>query len=183
MRSVNTAIGVGASLAFLVLYGGGGIAFGLFFLGRQRCVIWRQPILWGAVVAVAQTLARVNEWPLAWMQYDTALSTQSFVIQQAALALAELAVNATLFSLSFMAAESLTRRAFPDHPQFWRIWNRDNGASTPALGRTVAGYLLVPAFIAYDVELYYFATRWLGWWTPSEALFNPDVLAAYLPWF
>jgi hypothetical protein len=23
----------------------------------------------------------------------------------------------------------------------------------------------------------------LGWWTPSEALFHPDVLAAYFPWF
>ncbi|PWT82049.1 MAG: hypothetical protein C5B57_09365 [Blastocatellia bacterium] len=183
MRSVNMAIGIGASLAFLVLYGGGGIAFGLFILGRQRWVIWRQPIVWGAVVAIAQTAARLNEWPLTWIQYDTALSTQSFVIQQAALALAELAVNATLFSLSFMAAESLTRRAFPNHPQFWRIWDRQAGRSSAVLGRTIAGYLLVPAFLAYDVALYLFATKSLGWWTPSEALFNPDVLAAYVPWF
>jgi hypothetical protein len=183
MRSLNTAIGVGASLAFLVVYGVGGIAFGLFVLARQRWVIWRQPIVWGVAVALAQAAAMINEWPLAWMQYDTALSTNSFIAQRIGLVLLELAVGAVLFSLSFMAAESLSRRAFPDHPQFWRIWNRHNGASTPVLGRTVAGYLLVPAFIAYDVALYYFATRWLGWWTPSEALFNPDVLAAYVPWF
>jgi hypothetical protein len=38
-------------------------------------------------------------------------------------------------------------------------------------------------FVAYEVVLYLFATRSLGWWTPSEALFNPDVLASYAPWF
>jgi hypothetical protein len=183
MRSLNNAIGVGGSLAFLVVYGVGGIAFGLFVLARDRWVIWRQPITWGVAVALAQAAAMINEWPLAWMQYDTALSTNSFVAQQIGLVLLQLGVGAVLFSLSFMAAESLSRRAFPDHPQFWRVWNRQNGASAPILGRTVAGYLLVPAFIAYDVALYYFATKWFGWWTPSEALFNPDVLAAYVPWF
>ena len=181
MRSVNTAIGIGGSLGFLLIYGAGGIAFGLFVLGRQRWVIWRQPVFWGFVVGLAQTAARVNEWPLAWMQYDTALTTTSFVVQQAALAVGELAINVTLFSLSFMAAESLTRKAFPNHPQFWRIWGRDAG-SPAILGRTAGGFLLVSIFVAYDVALYLFATKSLGWWTPSEALFNPDVLASYAPW-
>jgi Type II CAAX prenyl endopeptidase Rce1-like len=182
MRSINNAIGVGGSLALLLLYGVGGIAIGLFFLGRQRWVIWRQPVVWGVVVAIVQTAARVNEWPLAWMQYDTALSTRSFIAQQAAVAIAELAVNVVLFSFSFMAAESLTRRAFPNHPQFWRLWGRQAGASRAVLGRTAAGYLLVSIFVAYEVALYFVATNSLGWWSPSEALFNPDVLASYSPW-
>ena len=183
MRSANTAIGIGGSLAFLVLYGVGGIAVGLFFLMRDRWVLWRQPVIWGAIVALAQTAATINEWPLAWMQYDTALSTRAFVAQQVAFGLATLLVNVVLFSLSFMAAESLTRRAFPHHPQFWRLWKRDAANSREVLGRTVAGYLLVSVFVAYEVALYFVATKSLGWWTPSEALFNPDVLAAYTPWF
>src|SRR5437867_2268829 len=117
------------------------------------------------------------------MQYDTALSTRAFVAQQAALALTNLLVNVVLFSLSFMAAESLTRRAFPHHPQLWRLWKRDVANSHEVLGRTTAGYLLVSVFIGYEVALYFVATTSLGWWTPSEALFNPDVLAAYTPWF
>jgi hypothetical protein len=177
------AIGIGGSLVMLVLYGVGGIAFGLFVLTRQRWVLWRQPAIWGAVVALAQTGASINDWPLAWMQYDTALSTRSFVARQIAFVVIELVANATMFSLSFMAAESLGRRAFPKHPQFWRLWGRDAGRSREVMGRTLAGYLLVPVFIAYEVALYFFATRTLGWWTPSEALFNPDVLAAYAPWF
>jgi len=71
MRSVNTAIGVAGSLAFIVLYVGGGIAFGLFLLARERWVIWRQPVIWGVIVSLAQTAARINESPLAWMEYDT----------------------------------------------------------------------------------------------------------------
>jgi hypothetical protein len=183
MRSANTAIGIGGSLAFLVLYGVGGIAVALFFLMRDRWVLWRQPVFWGAIVALAQTAATINEWPLAWMHYDTALSTRAFVAQQVALGLTALVVNVVLFSLSFMAAESLTRRAFPRHPQLWRLWKRDVANSHDVLGRTMAGYLLVSVFIAYEVALYFVATKSLGWWTPSEALFNPDVLAAYTPWF
>jgi hypothetical protein len=183
MRSVNTAIGIAGSLAFLVLYGVGGMAIGLFLLGRQRWVIWKQPIFWGGLVAAAQTVATINEWPLAWMQYDTALSTQSFIAQRASAAVVEFMTNAALFSVSFMAAESLTRRAFPSHPQFWKIWRGSAPASPPITGRTAAGYMLVPLFIAYDVALYLYATKLLGWWTPSEALFNPDVLASYAPWY
>ncbi len=183
MRSVNTAIGIGGSLAFLVIYGVGGVTIGLFVLGRQRWVLWRQPIFWGALVAVAQTAATINEWPLAWMDYDTALSTGSFFAQQASAAVVELLANTALFSLSFMAAETLTRRAFPTHPQFWRIWTGSAPSSPAIAGRTAAGYLLVPLFVAYDVALYLYATNLLGWWTPSEALFNPDVLASYVPWY
>ena len=87
-----------------------------------------------------------------------------------------------VFTLSFMAAESLSRRAFPHHPQLWRAWSPDAGASRAVLGRTVAGYLLVGLFFAYEVALYLVASRWLGWWTPSDALVHPDVLATYLPW-
>jgi hypothetical protein len=182
MRSVNNAIGVAGSLAFIVLYVGGGIAFGLFVLARERWVIWRQPVIWGVIVSLAQTAARLNELPLAWMEYDTALSTLSFAARMAALAAAELVTYVVLFSLSFMAAESLSRRAFPHHPQFWKVWGPVSGRAPAVLSRTAAAYLLVPILIAYEVTLYLFATKSLGWWTPSETLFNPDVLAAYAPW-
>ena len=50
------------------------------------------------------------------------------------------------------------------------------------LGRTVAGYLLVSVFFAYDVLLYVVTTNLFGWWSPAEALVHPDVLATYAPW-
>lgn len=182
MRSANMAIGIASSVSLLVLYVAGGIGVGLFFLLRQRWVLWRRAALWGGIVGLFQLAAGLNEWPLAWMRYDTALSIQTFALQTIALVVAASLGMSLLLALSFMAAESLTRRAFPSHPQFWQIWSRDAAASPEILGRTMSGYLLVGVFFAYEVTLYFLSTRVLGWWTPSEALVHPDVLATYQPW-
>ena len=87
-------------------------------------------MFWGVVVAIVQTAARVNESAAGLDASTTPRSRRDrSSLSMAAVAIAELAVNVVLFSLSFMAAESLTRRAFPNHPQFWRIWGRQAGAS------------------------------------------------------
>ena len=182
MRSANNGIAAFAGVAVIVLYLVGGCFVGLFYLLRHRWVVWRQPVFWGFSVSFLQALATLNQWPLLWMDYDTALSAGNFVLRQATLILASFLGMGVLLSLSFMAAEGLSRRAFPSHIQLWRLWST-NVASTPAVaGRTVAGYLIVSMFFAYEVGLYFVSRHVLGWWSPSEALFNPDVLSAYFPW-
>jgi membrane protease YdiL (CAAX protease family) len=117
-----------------------------------------------------------------WMTYDTVVDRSTFLMQQLAQIAATLVGFSAFMALSFMAAETLTRRAFGHHPQFWRVWSRDPGSSSAILGRTIGGFLLVSIFFAYDVGLYLIATRFFGWWTPAEALLHPDVLATYVPW-
>src|SRR4029450_8065750 len=56
------------------------------------------------------------------------------------------------------------------------------GTSKQVLGLTAAGFLLVSVFLAYDVMLYFIATKYFGWWSPAEALLHPDVLATHAPW-
>ena len=182
MRSANDTIANVAGIAIVVFYILGGCLVGSFFLLRHRWV-WPRPAFgWGFFIAFLQVLAAINQWPLLWMSYDTALSSESFLMRQAVGLLALFFGMGLLLSLSFMAAEGLTRRAFGNQIRFWKLWSRPV-ASTPAVaGMTVAGYLLVGLFFAYEVGLYFFSTNWLGWWTPSSALFNPDVLAAYFPW-
>ena len=182
MRSANEAIGLGSAVGMVLLYVAGGIGIGLFYMLRGRWVLWHRAAMWGTAVGLAQALATANEWPLMWMSYDTALPRTTFMAQQIAGLVAMFAGFSVFFALSFIAAETLTRRAFGSHPQFWRVWEKGPGSSTAVLGRTAAGYLLVTVFFAYDVLLYLYATRTLGWWAPSEALLHPDVLATYLPW-
>jgi hypothetical protein len=208
MRSANELIGIGSAVGLALLYVVGGIGVGLFYMMRRRWVLWRQAAMWGVVVGGLQTLAALNEFPLAWMNYDTAIPVSTFIAQQAAFLVAGFIGFSVFFALSFTAAETLTRRAFPNHPQFWRVWSgpgrpkglrydeegRDSpdgpgrehedapGASVEILGRTVAGYLLVSIFFAYDVVLYLVMTKAFGWWSPAEALVHPDVLATYAPW-
>jgi hypothetical protein len=183
MRSANTTLGLVSVIGMIVLYGLGGMGVGLFVMLRLRWVIWRPAAKWGIGISLVQTLVAVNEWPLVWMGYDTAVTRTLFFTQQVMALAASFVAFSLIYTVSFMTAETLTRRAFGSHPQFWRVWSRQAGASVEVLGRTVAGYLLVTVFFAYDVGLYVVATHRLGWWSPSEALFHPDVLAAYFPWF
>jgi hypothetical protein len=182
MRSANEGITIAGSFGMLLIYGVGGIGVGLFVLLRQRRVLWRMPLVWGASIAFAQLLAGLNQWPLLWMGYDTATSETSFAIQQVVTQVAAFLAFTGVFTLSFMAAESLSRRAFPEHLQFWRCWSREGARSWTVLGHTVAGYLIVGIDLAFLVAFYWLTIGYLGWWSPSDALVNPDSLATVLPW-
>jgi membrane protease YdiL (CAAX protease family) len=182
MRSANDIIGIGSTVGLALLYVIGGIGVGMFFMMRRRYVLWRHAAIWGVAVGGMQTLASLNEFPLIWMNYDTAIPRATFLAQQAALLVAGFVGFSVFFGLSFMAAETLSRRAFPRHPQLWRVWAKEPGASIQILGRSVGGYLLVSVFFAYDVLLYLVMTKVFGWWSPAEALIHPDVLATYAPW-
>lgn len=182
MRSANTIIGIGSTVGLALLYVIGGIGVGMFYMMRRRYVLWKHAALWGVAVGGLQTLAALNEFPLMWMSYDTAIPRATFLAQQAAFLGAGFVGFSVFFGLSFMAAETLSRAAFPHHPQLWRVWAKAPGASIQVLGHTVSGYLLVSVFFAYDVLLYLVMTKVFGWWSPAEALIHPDVLATYVPW-
>ncbi|MBI4625646.1 MAG: CPBP family intramembrane metalloprotease [Verrucomicrobia bacterium] len=182
MRSTNNAIAGGASGAMLLLYGIGGCGVGMFVLLRSRAVLWRPALACAGLFAVLQLLAGYNAWPLAWLNYDTALSGSGFILEQQVRLITGSLAMGVVFFLSFVAAEGLTRRAFPGHPQFWRLWSATAGAATPVLGRTLAGYLFAPLSLLYVLVFYFFAARWLGWWTPMEALVEPNLLAHFWPW-
>ena len=182
MRSANDIIGIGSTVGLALLYVIGGIGVGMFFMMRRRYVLWKHAAAWGVAVGGLQTLASLNEFPLIWMSYDTAIPRSTFLAQQLALLGAGFVGFSVFFGLSFMAAETLSRRAFGHHPQLWRVWSKEPGASVQILGRTVGGYLLVSVFFAYDVLLYLVMTKVFGWWSPADALIHPDVLATYAPW-
>lgn len=182
MRSANNTISLVSLLAVAILYVLGGCVVGLFLLLRQRWVLWRKPLLWGIFIAVLHVLMVMSNWPLGWMNYDTALSPESYWLWRVVRLLVQFIGTAALMAVVFMAAESLTRKAFPHHPQLWRSWSPGVASSPAILGRTAGGLLIVGLFGAFDIALYAFASRVLGWWTPSGILFEPDVLATHFPW-
>lgn len=182
MRSANNGIAIGASVAMALLYLVGGCVIGLFLLLRGRWVIWKPSVKWAIVIASMWLLLALNQWPLSWMGYDTAVSVSTFAVQQLVLALVQAVAMGVLFAVTVMAAESLTRRAFPHHIQLWRSWAPEVAGTRTVAGYTVAGLLLVAAFLAYEVFLYALANERLGWWTPSSPLFDPDIMATYFPW-
>ena len=182
MRSANDGIALASQSVFVVLFlllGGVG---GTVLLMRQGWVIWRPPLAWGALTALLLGLGVANTLPLSWMGYDPAVSVQTFLAGQLALAASAIVVGTPLLALIFLAGESLGRRAFPSHIQQWRFWSAEVAASTPALGRTVGAYLLLGLQLGYVVLFYSATSRLEGWWSPAEAVVQPDLLATPHPW-
>lgn len=183
MRSANQTISQVGIFAMLILYVGFGILFGLFILMRQRRIIFKPALFWALFVAVLFTLVQLNEFPLKWMFYDTSTSMQTYIFSNIFQLFGLLLLFTGMYLLTFMAAEGLTRKAFPNRIQTWKLWSPDVGNSIPVLGRTIAAYLLVPIVFALDVLFYFIVNKYFGWWSPSEALFDPNVLATVFPWF
>ena len=181
MRSANNAVASVASFFALSLFVGGGVV-ALFLLLRQRWLLWKPSALVGGIVGLAIFVAMLSRWPLLWMEYDTAIPASTFAVQQV-VQTAVMALGYGLFTaFMLMAAEGLTRRAFPGQIQLFRLWQGDVASSRAVWGRTLASYLVIGIMLAYFVVLYTFARRHLGWWTPSDALYDPDALASYFPW-
>ena len=182
MRAANNTLAGAASLALGVLYGLGGCGLGLLILWRQHWILSRPAIIWAGLIAFLQCAATLNEIPGSWFDYDSAISTNNFITQQVGMALVSTVANWAMLSVSFMAAESLSRKAFGHLPQFWKLWSPDALHSKQVLGQTVGGYLWVGFDLAFIITFYYLTQRYLGWWSPLDTLIDPDVLATPLPW-
>ena len=106
-----------------------------------------------------------------------------FILQQILGIIAGGLLNFILFAISFVIAESLTRKALPQHIQLWKTWNKNIASSKFVLKNTIMSYLIVPCFLAFVILFYFISQRYLGFWSPSEALVDPNYLAAIFPWY
>lgn len=182
MRSANNSIAAAAKLAMMLLYLLGCCIIGLFFLVRRSAIIWWPGVCWGTLIAFLHVLVEINQLPLQWFEYPTALSMQGFLLKLIVAFIYQFLSMAAMYSISFIAAENLTRAAFGNHIQLWRSWNSSVSSSYAMLGRTIAGYLMVPVDIGFTVIFYIIFNKYFGWWSPSDALIDPNILATYFPW-
>lgn len=182
MRSANNSIAAGASMAYLLLYILGGCIMGLFFLLRRNWILWKSAIIWAFIIAGLHVLVSINQLPLTWMHYPTALSMQGFLLKNIMGMLAQCISLTIFYGLIFIAAESLTRAAFSYQPQLWKLWNPQAASSWTIMSRTIGGYLLVPLCLAFIIFFYICTSRYLHWWMPSTSLIDPNILATYFPW-
>ncbi|MFL3007738.1 MAG: CPBP family intramembrane glutamic endopeptidase [Candidatus Neomarinimicrobiota bacterium] len=182
MRSANDTIAFSATIIIYLLYGLLGVIVSIFFLMRTRWILWREAIGWGMIVGFFQVAVQLNFMPMMWMEYNTAISENNFMMEIMFSMLMLFIFQSTLYGLSFIAAEGLTRKAFPNHIQFWKVWSSKAGSSINVLGQTIGGYLITGVFMFYAIAFYTFVTKKLGWWAPADTSYDPNQLAAYFPW-
>ncbi len=154
---------------------------GALWLARKHWLVVKPALRAGLVVGGLLAAVTLSAAPAAWFGFDTAQSTTTFWLRQAGAAFAVAVGGGLGYALVFMTAESLTRRAFPAHPQLWHVWSKDAAPTRSILGRTLGGYLFVPIELALVAAFYYATNRWLGWWQPSEVLTDPNILSYAMP--
>ncbi|HEX6137742.1 MAG TPA: CPBP family intramembrane glutamic endopeptidase, partial [Casimicrobiaceae bacterium] len=181
LRSANNLIANIATVSAGLLYGVGGCILAVLWLARKHWLVWRAPIVAGLIVGSLLAAASLASAGTAWFGADTTETVATFWSKQGSVALLIAVAGGLAYALVFMAAESLTRRAFPHQPQLWRLWSREAAASPQVAGRTLGGYLFVPLELALVAAFYYATNRWLGWWQPSEVLTDPNILGSAVP--
>ncbi len=178
MRSSNDLLALIASLGILAVS-----IVAIIFLSRcarDRRVRWREPMVVGGVIGAIALAAGINEMPGSWFSYDTAMSPATFQATQVLLAVLLGVSTALLVGFTLAAAEAATRRAFPWHLDWWKLW-RYRGTKEVA-SRVGGGYAVAAIGFAY-VAIFYLVTRTLfGWWVPSELLDDPNQIASPMPW-
>jgi hypothetical protein len=181
MRAANRTIANVGLVAMFIFLGVGGLS-GLFFLLKKHAVLWKPAVYWGVLIAFLQVAMMVNQWPILWMNYDTAVSKSGFVLQQIFAFLVSGVGLALVLTVTFAVAEGLSRMAFPNHIRLWNVWNKNAGASKEVRQQTLIGFFSTGIFFAFVTIFYIFVTRKLDWWSPASPLFDPNILANYLPW-
>lgn len=182
MRSANETIAHWAQIIMLVLYLFGCLFIGLLFLIKKQWIIWRPALWWALLIGTLTSLTVLNALPIHWIRYNTALSPAIFIVQLIVQVLIIFLIYSGLCAAVFLGAEGLTRHAFGNQLQLWHLFAPSVSSSYTILGYTISAYLLVPLLLAYGVLFYTITSHFFGWWIPSSALFDPNVLAAYFPW-
>jgi len=182
MRSANETIAQAAGLWYRLFYFLGGCVLALLWLARTRWLIIRTPLIWALAIAFLIALSKLNQLPVIWISYDTALPAQDFLLNYLTKILNELVRTIIPLALAFIAAESLSRKAFGNQPQFWHTWSLQGAASSAIAGSTLGAYALVSFDFALASIFYAFTITYYHWWVPSSQFFDPNILATFLPW-
>ena len=182
MRSANNNIATAASVAAGVFYGLGGCVIGLIWLMRRHQVRWAPSSKWAAVVALLIMGAGLSSVSGNWIGYDTATSAATHRITGITGAIVGGVTTWLLLTVVFATAEGLGRLAFGRQPQLWRSWLLPQAHSRAIWGRTLAGYAWIGFDLAFIALFYFVVQRYLGWWSPSDSLIDPNILGTPQPW-
>jgi len=178
MRSWNDLLALLATLGIIGVAIVGIVALSRF--ARERRVRWREPMMVGLAIGVLSLAAGMNDLSGSWFSYDSAMSPATFQAMQVLLAVLLGVSTAVLVGFTLAAAEAATRNAFPQHLDWWKLW-QFRGTREVA-SRVGGGYAVATIAFAY-VAIFYLVTRTLfGWWVPSELLDDPNQIASPMPW-
>lgn len=181
LRSYNNNLSLLGFLLMALLYVLCICCIALSFYTKIRLFLWKPALLCAGFITLLNIMQQINQLPLLMMHYETITGLGTFITRQILLICFNSLVSFIFFSLIIVVAEGLTRKAFPGHPQLWLLWKQGCANSTPIILQTLAGYVLASFDLLLVIVTYLFTTYYFGWWNPSYALVDPNILATYIP--
>ncbi len=178
MRSSNDFLALLATVGVVLLLGLGVWTIRRF--SHHGLVRWRPALAAGAVIGAFLTAAGLNSVELGWYGYDTATPEGIFRAINLAGALAGGVMMGGMVALTLAAAEAASRTAFPRHTDWWKLWQARGTREVAA--QVGGGYVVAAIAFAYVTSFYLVTQRFLGWWTPTEMMDDPNLIATAAPW-
>lgn len=183
MRSINNTIYTAANACVALFYGLLGCIISLIALWIKRQVSILPAVLCAIIMASGQAALVLNDSPMYWANYNTAHSATGFMLNILFSACSTLLVWFTIYTLSFAAAESLTRRAFPNKLQFWKLFTAPLASTRQIWGQVWGAYLVIPFDLLFVLVFYTIGSKYFGFWSPSDSLIDPNIMSSYVPAF
>ncbi len=181
MRALNNHISNISQIAMgLLLVLTGMIGGGIWLFRRQELQL-RQAVAPGIAIGVGMACALLANLPMAWMNYQTTSTAQTFLMLQWGQAGLLILIVSIELIMALAIAEGLTRLAFGQHPRLWTQFRHEVAATPEIWGRVLGGYAWAGLFLLYVVLFYLFSTMVLGWWQPAGIESNPNILASWRP--
>lgn len=147
------------------------------------CDQYRIPMIIGATIGTSGFIANINNIPIVWMTYNTALSLPLTITLISAQFIGLAIITTITCTIAIALAQSLTLKAFPKRSAWFGI-THDAHINLPThISKIIStAYITAASWLLITLTFYTIVTRYAGWWAPQELSFDPNCLATYLPW-
>lgn len=183
MRSANELVARFGVFILYILYLFIFALFGLIYFYRHTYLLTLSSFLAAFIVSFLELLRDCSNYRLWWTSYNTIQSSSTFMIMKCCGICIEFLVLLTMVFIGLVVAEAAGRAIYKDHMQFFRSCSWLSLRSYQLFEQILFGYLCVPFMFGYEILFTYITEHYLSWWTPASSLSDPNVIAAYLPWF
>ena len=185
IKSYNKIVAFIASSAMFLVFGTMSVISFWIIWRNYICIVrWRRVVFSSMVMSFAAFFLLINLSPLQWMNYKTEISARIFMSEIVMQSVASFFAMSAVTILLFTVVEYINRsRLIIDPSTSFATRNLFDSVLRPSLDELMIGYGSVPIMFAYEIAFYWVAVNYFSWWVPSALLFEPNVLAHYLPWF